>query len=153
MSETNYPVSFRFEVRIAETALAARTAADASFAEVSGLSAETSGSEENSFVHRLPAAPTHTNLVLKRGVMKADSVLAAWTRETLEGRLSADIKTRTVVVTLVSLASLEAPPIASWTCLDAYPVTMSVDEFTSNSKDDEIVVETMEFAYRSVELE
>jgi phage tail-like protein len=148
MSEINYPVSFRFEVRVAEAALAAGTAADASFEEVSGLSVEveTSSAEENRFVHRLPAGPTHANLVLKRGVMKVDSLLAEWTRGALEGGLSAEIETRTVVVTLVSL---DGAPVASWTCLDAYPVRMSVDEFTA--KDDDIVVETIEFAYRSVE--
>jgi phage tail-like protein len=149
MSEINSPVSFRFEVRVAEAALAAGTAADASFEEISGLSVEveTSSAEENGFVHRLPAAPTHANLVLKRGVIKADSLLADWTRGTLEGGLSVGINTRTVVVTLVSL---EGASIASWTCLDAYPVRMSVDEFTS--RDDDIVVETIEFAYGSVEL-
>jgi phage tail-like protein len=152
MSEIIYPpASFHFEVRIATSGAAAGAAADASFEEVWGIAVDMAAAEgseggENKFVHRLPTPSKHSNLVLKRGVMKPSSLLAQWTSESVGNGLSAPIQTQPLLVTLVDQSG---SPLVSWTFADAYPLKLSVARLPS--EDGDMLVDSVEFAYRSME--
>jgi phage tail-like protein len=148
MPGINYPAGFRFEVRIATSAVVAGVAADASFEEVSGIAVDLAVAEggENRFAHRLPTPSKPANLMLKRGVMKASFLLAQWTTETVGKGLGAAIQTQPLLVTLVDQAGAA---LVSWTFADAYPVKLTVAQF--GFKDSDIAVDAVEFAYRSME--
>jgi phage tail-like protein len=151
MLVVNYPASFRFEARIATSEVAVGAAADASFEEVSGIAVDIVAADageggENKFAHRLPTPSKHSNLVLKRGVMKPSSLLAQWTSESVGNGLSAPIQTQPLLVTLVDQSG---SPLVSWTFADAYPLKLSVARLPS--KDGDMLVDSVEFAYRSME--
>ena len=140
------PVSFYFSVSISgETG-----PNEASFKEVSGIGIEmhTEEIEEgglNDFRHRVPGAK-YSNLVLKRGLLAKDSPLAQWCMATLEGGLANAIRTNNIVV---SLLNESAEPIRTWHFANAWPVKWDVADF--NSMNDELIIETMEFAYSYVQ--
>jgi phage tail-like protein len=137
------PVAFYFGVRLD----GAPANADASFQEVSGIRVEL-GSEtvveggENRFVHRLPKAPTYSNLVLKRGVVVTRSVMADWVANTLRNVLSQPIKPRHLTVTL---KNEQHQPLIQWLFVDAYPVRWETSPF--DSMQSSILTESLEFAY------
>lgn len=139
------PVSFYFSVSISgETG-----PNEASFKEVSGIGIEMHTEEIvegglNDFRHRVPGAK-YSNLELKRGLLAKDSPLAQWCIATLEGGLNNAIRTNNI---MVSLLNESAEPIRTWTFANAWPVKWDVDNF--NSKNNEIIVERIEFAYNSV---
>lgn len=142
-----YPqVSFYFSVSISgETG-----PSEASFKEVSGIAKERLTEEvpeggENSFRHREPSNEKLSNLVLKRGFLVKDSPIAKWCIATLEGGLDNPIRTNNIVV---SLLNENAEPIRTWSFADAWPVKWDVADF--NSINDELLVETLEFAYSYV---
>lgn len=140
------PVSFYFSVSISgETG-----PNEASFKEVSGIGIEmhTEEIEEgglNDFRHRVPGAK-YSNLVLKRGLLAKDSPFAQWCIATLEGGLANAIRTNNIVV---SLLNESAEPIRTWHFANAWPVKWDVADF--NSMNDELIIETMEFAYSYVQ--
>lgn len=141
------PVSFYFSVSISgETG-----PNEASFKEVSGIAMErlTEGVLEggvNSFRHREPSTAKFSNLVLKRGFVVRDSPIAKWCTATLEGGLGNPIRTNNIVV---SLLNENAEPIRTWRFANAWPVKWDVADF--NSMNDELIIETMEFAYSYVQ--
>lgn len=140
------PVSFYFSVSISgETG-----PNEASFKEVSGIGIEMHTEEIvegglNDFRHPLPSTAKYSNLELKWGLLAKDSPLAQWCIATLEGGLNNAIRTNNI---MVSLLNESAEPIRTWTFANAWPVKWDVDNF--NSKNNEIIVERIEFAYNSV---
>lgn len=140
------PVSFYFSVSITGES----GSNEASFKEVSGIAMERLTEEVleggvNSFRHREPSTTKFSNLVLKRGFVVKDSPIAKWCIATLEGGLNNAIRTNNIVV---SLLNENAEPIRTWSFVNAWPVKWNVADF--NSMNDELVVETLEFAYNYV---
>jgi phage tail-like protein len=125
---------------------------EASFQEVSGISNEMQIEEikeggVNSFKHRVPSTIKHSNLVLRRGLISNDSLLAKWCKATLDGGLDKPIETKTI---LVSLLDENSQPLKTWSFADAWPVKWSISDF--NSVNDELAVETFEFSYRYIQV-
>jgi phage tail-like protein len=137
------PVSFYFTVSIAGVG----TGNDSSFQEVSGLSAERGTIEikeggENRFSYHVPDRAKYGNLVLKRGVMLANSGLATWCETVLTSDLSHPITTQQIVV---SLLDADTNPLVTWNFVDAWPVKWSVADLSADKS--ELTIETMELAY------
>jgi phage tail-like protein len=136
------PVSFYFEVGIAE-----QGGNDASFAEVSGLDAEREVMElkeggENRYSHRLPGRAKYGNLVLKRGLMLASSPLFDWCKAVLESDFETPVRPRDVSV---SLLDRSGSPLINWNIRRAWPVKWSLGAF--NAQQNELAMETLELAY------
>lgn len=148
MTEVYPPVSFYFSLSFQGVT----GTADASFKEVSGLSMEM-GIEEiaeggiNGYKHRVPTTVKYSNLVLKRGFVPKDSSVATWCMDTLTGGLEETIETKNIVVKLLDE---NGNPLKSWSFSNAWPVKWSISDF--NSMNNEIAIETLEFAYSSFEL-
>jgi phage tail-like protein len=137
------PVSYYFSLSF--SGVTGQT--EASFKEVSGISIEIPIEEikeggVNSFKHRVPSTIKHSNLVLRRGLISKDSLLAKWCKATLDGGLNNPIETKTI---LVSLLDENLKPLKTWSFADAWPVKWDISDF--NSVNDELVVETIEFSY------
>lgn len=135
------PVAFHFKVEISLDGLHEN---DVRFQEVSGLSRELGMEQvaeggENRFEHRLPARGKFGNLVLKRGLLTESGVID-WIKNAIE---NFEFKPADV---LVSLLDEEHNPLASWSFVAAWPVKWSLDAFNANKN--EVVVETLELAYR-----
>lgn len=143
MSEIYPPVAFYFQLSFA--GITAKT--EASFKEVSGISAEM-GLEEiaeggvNGYKHRVPTTAKFSNLVLKRGLVPKDSAVATWCSNTLNGGLEDAIETKNIVVKLLDE---EGAPLKSWSFVNAWPVKWAISDF--NSMNNDIAIETLEFAY------
>lgn len=141
--------SFYFRVAIAgDTSLT-----DAAFQEVSGLSKELGVEEvvcggENRFKYRLPTITSYPNLVLKRGIVIAESPLVEWVQATLDAGLSLPIKTKNLSVVLLNENS---QPSMQWNFNKAYPVKWAVTDL--KSQDNSLLIETIELAYQYYELE
>ena len=148
MSDYYPPVSYYFSLSFSD--VTGQT--EASFKEVSGISneipiEEIKDGEVNSFKHRLPGKINYSNLVLKRGLISKDSPLAEWCKATLEGGLDNPLETKNI---LVSLLDQDGKPLKTWSFSDAWPLKWEVSDF--NSINDELVVETLEFAYRFIQM-
>jgi len=138
-----YPqVGFHFVV-----AIGGMSAADASFAEVSGLDVERNTIDvfeggENRFVWKLPDRSRQANIVLKRGLVNEGTLLFAWCKRSLERDLgSAALETRDIDV---SLLDESGAPVITWNVPRAWPVKWSVAPF--NAVESSVAVETLEFA-------
>ena len=135
------PVAFHFKVEISLDGLHEH---DIRFQEVSGLSRELGVEQvveggENRFEHRLPAHGKFGNLVLKRGML-TDSGIIKWIENGID---NFEFKPADV---LVSLLDEEHKPLMSWSFVAAWPVKWSLGAF--DAKKNEVVVETLELAYR-----
>lgn len=143
MSNVYPPVAFYFQLSF--TGLSGTV--DASFKEVSGLTMEM-GIEEiaeggnNRYKHRVPTSAKFSNLVLKRGLVPKGSDLIIWCLKTLAGGLASSVETKTITVNLLDE---NAKPIQSWSFANAWPVKWSASDL--NSMNNEVVIETLEFAY------
>ena len=143
MDPTYPPVSFYFQLSFSGSS----GKADTSFKEVSGISMEM-GIEEiteggiNGYKHRVPTTVKYSNLVLKRGFVPKNSDVARWCQETLEGGLEETIETKNIIV---SLLDENDSPLKSWSFVNAWPVKWAISDF--NSMNNEIAIETLEFAY------
>ncbi|MEI7187425.1 phage tail protein [Dickeya dianthicola] len=143
----NLQTSFYFSVSISGMG-----GSDAAFQEVSGLSKEMGIEEvvcggENRFTYRLPAHTTFQNLVLRRGVLNAESALISWVKDTLDNGVSVPIKTRDIKVWLLN----ENGEVSmDWNFIAAYPVKWSASNL--KSQESEILIETLEFAYQYFEM-
>lgn len=125
---------------------------DASFKEVSGISLEREIEEitegGNPYVHKVPKAIKYSNLVLKRGLVPKNSPVAKWCLSPTGGlslgpiSLTETIKTKTIIVHLLNE---KGSPIKSWSFVNAWPVKWSMGEL--NSMNNELAIESMEFAY------
>ncbi len=140
MDEFYPPVAFYFKLSIEGAS------GDASFKEVSGISMEMDTEEiaegGNSYKHRVPTSVKFSNLVLKRGLVPKDSEVVQWCLDTFGSGLSSGIQPKTITV---SLLDEEANPLNTWSFSNAWPVKWSVSDL--NSMNNEIVIETLEFAY------
>lgn len=124
---------------------------DAAFQEVSGLSKTINTEEvtcggENRFKYRLPAIPSHENLVLKRGITTHFSMLRHWCSSTLDDGFSAPIKTRNLMLILLNSDHI---PCMLWSIHKAYPVKWHTGEL--NAKTGEIMIETIELSFQYLE--
>lgn len=122
---------------------------DASFQEVSGieLHVETEDVAEvgaNSYLHQLPGAIKHSNLVLKRGYIHADADLASWAKQTLETDLNTPIVPQEITV---SLLNPNQEKLISWVFENAWPVKWETSSFDSQGN---VLTETLEVSYTSV---
>ncbi|MCB1830924.1 MAG: phage tail protein [Chromatiaceae bacterium] len=136
-----YPLpAFFFEVIIG-------SGGDTSFQEVTGIKTElelesVAEGGENRFLHRLPKAVKHPNLVLKRGIAKRDSALVKWCKEVLEQEFTKPIETRELQVRLLNE---QKEAVRAWSFVNAYPVSWEVESF--NSTKNEVAIEKIELAY------
>lgn len=127
---------------------------DASFQEISGLKVEWTSEEvaeggQNRFVHKLPLRVRHSNLVLKRGVARRQSALAAWLKTSFQGSFVAQpAQPKNVVVKLLDGGKR---PLVKWSLTGAYPV--SWDHSPLNSTENSVLIETMELSCRFFERE
>ncbi|MBD78262.1 MAG: phage tail protein [Crocinitomicaceae bacterium] len=148
MSEVYPPVAFYFQLSFSGVT----GKSDASFKEVSGIALER-GIEEiteggNPYIHRVPTQVKYTNLVLKRGLVAKDSAVAKWCLDPTGGlslgpiSLTETMTTKTIVVKLLNE---QGTPLKSWSFANAWPVKWSISDF--NSMNNEIAIESMEFAY------
>lgn len=135
------PVAFHFKVEIGLDGLHEN---DVRFQEVSGLSRELGVEQfaeggENRFEHRLPSRGKFGNLVLKRGLL-TESGIITWIKNAIENFefQPAD--------TLVTLLDEEHNPLVAWNFVATWPVKWNLGAF--DAKKNEVVVETLELAYR-----
>lgn len=144
MSSFEYPpVGFRFSVRFASN-----SDADASFAEVSGISAEVTTEEvieggENRFKHRLPLHVSYPPLVLKRGVAVSNSPLVKWVYNTIDLGFNAPIIPRDLTVHLLDESN---KPLLSWTFENAFPIKYEISGLKADSN--QLAIETIELSYK-----
>ncbi len=140
------PVGFYFKVQIS----GASSDDDAAFSEVSGLDTEIEIEEikeggENAFSHRLPGRVKYGNLVLKRGILAKGSQFAQWCQSVLQSEWNGAVQCQDLNVFLLDASG---QPLLTWNCARAWPVKWSVGAFNANQND--IAVETLEFAYRQL---
>ncbi len=137
------PVGFYFQVKFQ----GGNINSEASFKEVSGLSVNISPDEikeggNTRFVHKLPATPKYSNLVLKRGLLK-DSALRKWIEKGINEFEF------TPITVLVQLLNDKGDPTMAWKCTNVWPVKWDISNF--NSMNNELVVESIELAYDAFE--
>lgn len=140
--ETTQP-SFYFTIQFPGEVIKPGSKPDIGFREISGIAIEitTETIQEgglNSDVHIAPKSLKHGNLVCKSGLIARESNLA----KTLQGDPSTPIEPKTI---LVHLKNDKEDVLSMWRFKDVYPVKWSVDEFNSTNND--ILVESIEFAY------
>ncbi|SRX73500.1 phage tail protein [Aequorivita antarctica] len=137
------PVAFYFQLSLSDVS----ANEDAAFKEVSGISMEM-GVEEiaeggnNMFKHRVPTSVKFSNLVLKRGLVPKDSEIITWCNKTLGGNLDDLVETKTIIVKLLDE---NGNPIKSWSFVNAWTVKWAVSDLNSGSN--ELIIESLEFAY------
>lgn len=143
-----YPVAFHFVVMFQGLD---PPVPDMGFQEVSGLETEFEVDPlreggENRFVHQLPKGVKNSNLKLKRGIGLRTSGLVHWCKTTLEGSFAEEIKTKTLLVSLLNEYHI---PVAAWTVGNAYPIKWQIGGF--DAMKNELAVETIELAYTTLE--
>jgi len=149
MNKFEYPpVGFRFEVKFDDGKFG--TAADASFAEVTGISAQINTEEiteggENRFKHRLPLPLSYPPLVLKRGVANKSSKLIDWINS-MQAVGIQEIKLHDIMVILLDE---DHAPLMSWKFEGAYPTKYEVSGLKADSS--QIALESIEFTYKRFE--
>ncbi|HNW49655.1 MAG TPA: phage tail protein [Prolixibacteraceae bacterium] len=146
-STTTYPLpAFHFKVVFTSDS----GSVDTSFQDVSGLSYEMGTEDveeggESRYVHKLPKATKHGNIVLKRAITSNSSPLVKWCIAVLEGDRSELIVTTSL---LIHLLDEKHNPVRTWTLNNAYPVKWTVEAF--NSTKNEVAIETIELAYNTL---
>ena len=137
------PVGFYFVVAFS----GGSSKQDNAFNEVSGLKVDTDTTTikeggENRFEYKVPVRHKHDNLVLKRGLMLADSPIGQWCFESLSGSFEKKIEPRRV---FISLLNPSRKPLMMWTFENVWPVKWELGAL--NAQKNEIAVETLELAY------
>ena len=132
-------LSFNFLVEIENVVVAG-------FSEVTGLQVETEIKEYregglNDYMHRF-AGPTRysTNLILKRGLTDADTLIA-WHRDVTQGT----IKRKNGSIVLLDITGEER---WRWNFIEAYPVKWIGPNLRATGS--EVAVETLELAHNGV---
>lgn len=118
--------------------------------EVTGFSAELEIEEiseggENQFTWRLPKPPKYKNLVLKRASRTNDDnyqKLVEWANNAINNFI---FKPTTVTVSITGEKD-DDPPLRTWDFVDAYPVRIQTTDLSAQK--DELVIETLELAYK-----
>lgn len=147
------PGAFYFSLKVLGTgaAVSVLTDVDASFQEVTGIQSafeveEVAEGGENRFAHRLPRITKYSNLVLKRGIVTADSFLSEWAGFTIGSSLALPVVTQNLLVLLLNADGL---PSIAWGFFNAYPVRWEVGAL--DSLENRILTETLEFSYNYFE--
>lgn len=148
------PVSFQFEVRVADGESDSNKA-DGSFSEVTGMRAEmqfeeVSGGGENGVVYKLPQHVKHGSLVLKRGLVLSDSKLSEWVNQVLMMGFDEGVPLKNLVVSLLKTnpENNVLEPNKSWVFQDAYPVKVELSDLNANNN--EVLVESIEVVYKQM---
>ena len=144
------PVGFYFTVKILGQEHQLTASVDASFQEVSGISAtmETEQIKEggqNRFTHRVPGRVNYENLVLKRGMMVRTSGLAEWCLSIFAQNLNQRIEPKTIRVALLDANTEGNEAVMSWVFTNAHPIKWAISSLDAQKS--EIVVESITFAY------
>lgn len=119
------------------------------FSDVSGLSLEIQTEDiteggGNDYVIRLPKPPKAKNLVLKRALSATPPEIIEWAKKAVEEFV---FEPRTIVLSIIDYTDT---PVKTWNFQGAYPVKLSVSDLSASKS--EIVIETLELAYRKVTL-
>lgn len=101
------------------------------------------GADRTNAVRKLPGRVRYGNIVLRRGIDGGLSVWE-WFREVRDGNLSR----RDVTITLLDEAR---NPVQRWRFRDAWPV--KYDPSDLNAKGNEVLIETLELAVESIDLD
>ena len=119
---------------------------DIGFQEVTGLSVELETEQvveggENLYTHELPVRTRYQDLVLKRGLAPAASVVFDWIKRSLEAPYLFEPVNLTV-----ALLNEEHNPLARWNVINAYPKKWEVSAF--NAEQSSIAIETLTLKYQ-----
>lgn len=119
------------------------------FSELSGLGAELQTEDvvcagENRYVYHLPKPAKTKNLVLKHASDKRPSEIVKWADDAIY-----KFKFRLYDV-IVELLDEKGESIKSWYFAEAYPVKISYSDL--NASKNEIIIETLELAYKYMKL-
>ncbi|MFT3826059.1 MAG: phage tail protein [Chitinophagaceae bacterium] len=127
---------------------ASKSDMDAQFQEVSGIGVETDVMEYqeggiNDYSWKLPKAPRHDKLVLRKGLLSKKSDFRTWCKNNLvNNNMSNAIEPQQLWVTLLNPTG---QPAMQWMFYNAYPVKWSLSSFDSMKND--ILVESIELVY------
>ena len=139
--------AFHFNVSFSDLKIDDKTIkpGDIAFSEVTGIGAELQIEEvveggENQFVHRLPKPAKYKNLVLKKAMVATPPPIILWAEQAIYY-----MKFSTCTVT-VSVMKDDKHPLVTWKFEHAYPVKLDISNL--DAKKGEIVIETLELAYR-----
>lgn len=100
---------------------------------------------ENRFVHQLPKAARHANLVLRHFVLPGSGPVLAWLRSVIEGDFSKPIAPKSMTVELLDP---DETVLMTWALTNAYPVKWSVAAFASATSD--VAVDRLELAFATL---
>ena len=95
---------------------------------------------ENDNPHTLFKDVKYSNLILKRGLVVADSAVSKWFDDTVE---TLRCSPRQIMVTLLAH---DQQPSVSWLVLEACPLKWELKAL--NAEENALAIETLEFAYR-----
>jgi phage tail-like protein len=141
MAEYYPPAGFHFRVNFLDIPKVVDN--DVLFQSVSGLTTtmETETVKEggeNRFSHVLPVRCQHSDLVLKRGLLK-DSGIIAWCRDALE---AFSFQPTTV---LIHLLNEKHEPLVTWNVVHVWPKKWSTGDL--NAEQNALLIETLELNY------
>ena len=120
------------------------------FSEVTGLTQENQAIEyrDGSFPEyssiKMPGLRKFANIVMKRGVVKADNEYFAWVSEI---KLNT-IQRRDIVI---SLLNENHEPVMTWNVHNAFPVKLEGPQLKANGN--EVAIESIEVAHEGLELQ
>lgn len=138
--ENQHPAGFYFSVSF-------EGSHQANFQEVSGISNEmrledVNEGGENRFNHKIPPSTSSQNLILKRGFISKNSSLFKWCVDSIDDGLATAIQTKNITVHLLDSDGVVT---MRWSFYNAYPITYSMADLTSQEND--MAIETLELAY------
>ncbi|MEM6770800.1 MAG: phage tail protein, partial [Bacteroidota bacterium] len=139
------PVGFYYAVYILGKNNRPFPEAEASFQEVSGITAKLETEEikeggQNRFTHHVPGRAKYDNLVLRRGLMVRSSALGEWCLSIFKQNLNKQIEPKTIRVALLDANTDGDGAIMSWVFTNAYPIKWEVSSLDAQKS--EIVVES-----------
>lgn len=120
------------------------------FTEVSGLTIELQaidyreGSSLEYHVTKMPGIPQFSNIVLKRGVFRADNEFFQWLNTVKMNKIERRDLT-------ISLLNEEHEPVMVWKVKEAWPC--KVEGPTLNSTGNEVAIETIELCHEGLAIE
>ena len=140
------PVGFHFQ---AEFDVPGASRRDMRFRDISGLTMEleeetVNEGGENRFAHKLPVRGRYPDLVLKRGLL-VDSGLRSWIVDAVQNLVIQP------VTLWVKLLDETHEPLQTYTVVGAWPKKWVISDFSAESS--ELVIETLELAYRYFRVE
>ena len=142
--DNDTPIEFYFKLTFKDQ--------DIAFQEVSGISKEFSIEEvasggENQFKYRIPTVSSSENLVLKRAIIAAESLLTTWCDTTIDQGLSNPIQPHNVTLSLIGTND---QILMLCTFHNAYPVKFAISDL--NTQENAILIESLELAYTFFEI-